>query len=95
MSKGKSLAAAKVQEMMDQMDDIISSGYGWAKWHEKQLSELFEPLSIAARKQVFKSYYGGELPEGTTGEELEFMAKLCGIKKLAINISELEDEFDL
>jgi len=92
MSKGKGLAKAKITEMMEQMDDIISSGYGWAKWHENELTKLFEPLKKSDRKKVFAAYYGQELPEGTTGEELTFMAKVCGVKKLSVDISYLEDD---
>lgn len=92
MAKGKSLEQAKLQEIIETLDDIISSGYGWSGWHQKQLTKLLEPLTLKARHQVFDKYYGEELPEGVTETELKFMAKLCGVKKLTIDFSQLEDE---
>lgn len=86
MAKGKSLYRAKLEDMMEQMDDIISSGCGWSAWHRKELTKLFEPLTKKARKEVFNAYYAEDLPEGVTETELKFMAKLCNVKKLTMNL---------
>jgi len=68
------------QKFIDDMTDIVSSGYGWSGWHEDQLTVLFDTIGNETLANWLEAFYNQPygVEEGVTGIELNFIAKYLG-----------------
>ena len=69
------------QDFADQMDDILSSGYGGelSDWHKEQLKELFAQIHPDLLKEYVKTFYTTNSTEGVTDEEIAFVCEQTGL----------------
>ena len=70
----------KIREALDQVDDILSSGYGddLSSWHEEELTELAKSLNKAEKAELFQEYVRTLDPACCIEGELEVMSELFG-----------------
>ena len=79
-----------IDNVMEEMDDILSSGYGsdLMKFHKTELTKLISPLTDEEKKDVWELYTSNsdDWDEwGISMEEVKFVGKLCGVKKIKIS----------
>ena len=81
----------RMQNLKDEMDDIVSSGYGWSKWHRDELTEMVvkEGLKTEEKQELFQAYYNNGPTDGLTMEELTFAAKLFEVDLKTISVADI------
>lgn len=83
------MKAEKLEEVLECLDDIMSSGQGdeLTDWHKSEVEEMFKEHELTANelKKVVKAYYSGDT-FGMSIDELKWMMGICGVSSFTIKI---------